>query len=243
MGNENGKLNLHQRLVAVRRSVPYLKKDNKGFQFQYVSSSQTLGNLRSAMDEFNLLLVPAVLEVKTSQKITKKGETHFTFTELFMQFTWINADNPEETLVVPFYGQGVDDAEKGVGKALTYAEKYFLLKFFNIPTDKDDPDSFQKRNAPTKQQQKPQQKKPEQKLYNPNKATAAISDMLAELQYIDPANNESEEGIKISYGVTDLADLTREQAGQVYKRLSGLVDTAQGTEATQTEEISNANAL
>jgi hypothetical protein len=43
-----------------------------------------------------------------------------------------------------WYGQGVDIAgEKGVGKAMTYAEKYFMLKFFNIPTDKDDPDSFQ----------------------------------------------------------------------------------------------------
>ena len=40
-----------------------------------------------------------------------------------------------------FYGQGVDiSGEKGVGKALTYAEKYFLLKFFNIPTDEADPD-------------------------------------------------------------------------------------------------------
>ncbi|MNP04955.1 ERF superfamily protein [compost metagenome] len=46
----------------------------------------------------------------------------------------------------PWYSQGVDIAgEKGVGKALTYGEKYFILKFFNIPTDKDDPDTFQKK--------------------------------------------------------------------------------------------------
>ena len=32
-----------------------------------------------------------------------------------------------------------------MGKALTYGEKYFLLKFFNIATDKDDPDSFQRK--------------------------------------------------------------------------------------------------
>lgn len=35
---------------------------------------------------------------------------------------------------------------EGIGKALTYAEKYFLLKQFNIPTDNDDPDSFQQRS-------------------------------------------------------------------------------------------------
>lgn len=45
---------------------------------------------------------------------------------------------------MPFYAQGIDtEGEKGVGKALTYAEKYFLLKQFNIATDTDDPDSFQ----------------------------------------------------------------------------------------------------
>ena len=67
------------------------------------------------------------------------------FTELDLEFTWINAENPEETIVCPWYGQGVDSGEKGVGKALTYAEKYFILKQFNIATDKDDPDSFQKK--------------------------------------------------------------------------------------------------
>jgi len=64
-------------------------------------------------------------------------------TELTVEFVWVNADNPEETIVCPWYGQGLDTGEKGVGKALTYAEKYFLLKFFNIPTDEDDPDGAQ----------------------------------------------------------------------------------------------------
>lgn len=36
-----------------------------------------------------------------------------------------------------------------VGKALTYAEKYFLLKTFNIATNGgSDPDSFQEKSDP-----------------------------------------------------------------------------------------------
>jgi hypothetical protein len=63
-----------------------------------------------------------------------------------MVMTWINADDPKEIIECIWYAQGVDIAgEKGVGKALTYAEKTFMLKFFNIPTDKDDPDSFQQK--------------------------------------------------------------------------------------------------
>ena len=33
---------------------------------------------------------------------------------------------------------------KAHGTALTYAERYFLMKFFNIPTDEDDADAKQK---------------------------------------------------------------------------------------------------
>ena len=77
------------------------------------------------------------------------------FTELIMTMTWVNSDNPDKKIECPWYAQGVDTAgEKGVGKALTYGEKYFLLKFFNIATDDMDPDSFQK-NVESKKQPDP----------------------------------------------------------------------------------------
>lgn len=137
-------LNIYQKLIEVRKSCPYLKKDNKGFQFNYVSSSQALGTLRDEMDAQGLLLVPSVTSAVKSEKTTKKGDIEI-LTELNMKFIWINAENPVEFIECPFYAQGIDSGEKGVGKALTYAEKYFLLKFFNIATDLDDPDSFQKK--------------------------------------------------------------------------------------------------
>lgn len=135
-------MNIYQKLIEVRKTCQYLKKDNKGYQFQYVSSSQTLGTLRQAMDEQGLLLVPAVNSFEVRDHTTSKGG-HENYTLLDMTFTWVNADNPEERVECGWTGQGLDTGEKGVGKALTYAEKYFLLKFFNIATDKDDPDAFQ----------------------------------------------------------------------------------------------------
>lgn len=151
-------MNLYQKLVEVKKSVSYLKKEADGHQYKYVSSSQVLGELRSKMNELNLLLVPSVRDTKVSEDMvvgTDKfgAEKHTTtyFTEIHMDMTWIDADNPDDRLTSPWYAQGVDIAgEKGVGKAYTYAEKYFLLKFFNIPTDKDDPDSFQRKHEDTK---------------------------------------------------------------------------------------------
>lgn len=145
-------MNIYQKLIEVRKEVPYIQKADKGAQYNYTGSSRVLAACKNKMDELGLLLVPAVTGHKLSESpiefkdgngnVTKRTTTYFT--ELEMTMTWINAENPEEKIVSPWYAQGVDIAgEKGVGKALTYGEKYFLLKFFNIATDKDDPDAFQ----------------------------------------------------------------------------------------------------
>ena len=40
----------------------------------------------------------------------------------------------------------MNDWEKGLGSALTYAERYFLLKYFHIATDEDDIDNTGRKN-------------------------------------------------------------------------------------------------
>lgn len=136
------KLNLYQKLVEVRKNVSYLKKDAVGKQYQYVSASQVIGSVKDKLNEHGLLLIPRIVGKEVTTQLNGKGTITY-FTELNMEYTWIDTESGEE-LVVPFYSQGVDLAgEKGVGKALTYGEKNFLLKSFNIATDKDDPDAFQ----------------------------------------------------------------------------------------------------
>lgn len=143
-------MNIYEKLLKIKESVEYLKKAQRGNQYDFVSSSQVIAALRAKMNTEKLLLVPNVEDAKFSaiiEKTSAKGNpTADLLTEVFITYKWINAENPEETLSVRWYGQGVDtNGEKGVGKAYTYAEKYFLLKFFNIPTDKDDPDLFEQK--------------------------------------------------------------------------------------------------
>ena len=53
-------LNIYQKLIEVRKTVPYLQKENSGTQYKYVSSSQTLSSVRQKMDEIGLILIPKV---------------------------------------------------------------------------------------------------------------------------------------------------------------------------------------
>lgn len=143
------KLNLHQKMVEIRRTVEFLKKENQGHGFKFVSSSQTLFAVKEKMDELGVLLLPSVDGHTVSPHTTSGGKSWY-FTEIDLEYSWINAEDPKDREVVKWYGQGLDDGEKGVGKAFTYAEKYLMLKTFNIPTDKDDPDAS-KPPADTKQ--------------------------------------------------------------------------------------------
>ncbi|CAH1205802.1 hypothetical protein PAECIP111893_02423 [Paenibacillus plantiphilus] len=143
-------MNIYQKLVEVRKSVPYLQKDSVGKQYNYNSGSQVVAAVRGKMDELSLLLIPEIvghaLHAETVEYTEgnkpKKTTTYFTEVDLIM--TWVNAEAPEERIRIPWYSQGVDIAgEKGVGKAASYGEKTFLIKQFNIPTDELDADAFQ----------------------------------------------------------------------------------------------------
>src|SRR5690625_1734139 len=61
-----------------------------------------------------------------------------------MTYVWQDSANPDDKIEIPWklYGQQ-DDISKAFGSGLTYSERYFLLKFFNAPTDDDDPDTRQ----------------------------------------------------------------------------------------------------
>ena len=145
-------LNVYRKLLEVRKSVPYLQKTSNGHQYNFVGSSAVLAAVRDKLDEQGLLLFPNVVKRELSQSAVENTDkygnlkrTTTYFTELFIEYTWVDVETGE-SVTVPFYAQGIDiGGEKSVGKALTYSEKYFLLKSFNIPTDQDDPDSFQQK--------------------------------------------------------------------------------------------------
>lgn len=54
-------------------------------------------------------------------------------------YRFVNIDNPAEYIDIISFGDGIDSADKAPGKAMTYSDKYALLKAYKIQTG-DDPD-------------------------------------------------------------------------------------------------------
>jgi hypothetical protein len=212
-------LNIYQKLVEVRKSVPYLQKEAKGQQYSYVGSSQVLAAVRAKMDELGLFLSVKVVghnvtgDTVENDNNGKVKRTTTYFTELDLEFTWINADKPEETLTVPFYAQGVDIAgEKGVGKALTYGEKYFLLKTFNIATDKDDPDHFQERSETYR--------KPEPI------TSQEVGTLKTKALEFAGLRGKTIEDVYIALNVANIETLTSKEAKELIAKLTGWIASA-----------------
>ena len=141
-------MNVYEKLVEIKKNIKGFNKDTKGFGFEYVSGSQVLRSVRDKMNELGVLLIPSVdydtMSWEKHEYVTKKGEKKLDFiVTMKMNYTWVNAEDPNDKIVVPWVcmGQQTDDISKAVGTAMTYNERYFLLKFLGLPTDEDDADA------------------------------------------------------------------------------------------------------
>ena len=134
-------MSLYSKLLEVQKSVAGLMKDAQGNAGSYVSGNNVLVPVRAMMDSLGLLLIPEVKEATFTRQDynTSKGQKSEMFCALKIKFTWYDTETGE-SLACDWASSGLNAWDKGYGSALTYGERYFLLKFFHIPTDRDDVD-------------------------------------------------------------------------------------------------------
>ena len=153
-------MSIYKKLLEIKKQVPYIKKDKakgNGLQYSYASPDAVLGTLNPLLNDAGIFLKTEIIK-STSTRIFEKQkgidvyinkqpqgviiDVHETLFDVDFRFTWIDTDTDEREVCL-FSASGVNGDEKGLGSAMTYAERYFLLKTFNIPTGDDDPDAFQ----------------------------------------------------------------------------------------------------
>jgi hypothetical protein len=128
-------MNIYQKLVEVRKSVKSFEKSASGYNFKYVPGVQILTEIKSTMDSQGIILEHHLTETT----VTHLEKTWFVSSK--MKMVWVNSEKPEDKIEIDWFCTGEQkDPSQALGSALTYSERYFLLKFFGIPTDEDDPD-------------------------------------------------------------------------------------------------------
>lgn len=139
---------MHQVQAATRSLAANTEGQTGAARYNYVSGAKLLGVIRPLMDKLGLILTQEVMDIKNEPitYMTRNGEKTEMFTTVHIRFTWVDTDDGSQ-VVNDFFSNGMNAWDKGLGSALTYAERYYLMKTFHIATDEDDVDALVKEEA------------------------------------------------------------------------------------------------
>lgn len=149
--NEIDGLNIYQKLLIIQQKINGLAKDKDGEmnKYKYVTGDKLLGYVKPLMNEMRLLLKQEIISIENVRQdyATKNGSKSEINSKVMFRFTWVDVDTKEKDENL-FGSNGQNGWDKGVGSALTYAERYFILKYFHIATDEDDIDNPDAKQEP-----------------------------------------------------------------------------------------------
>ena len=136
-------LNIYQRLLKITEELATVKKGltvgSGSYGYKAVGEMDILNAVKPLEIEYGVYSYP-MNRVLVSQDIltTDKNKTKFMM-RVETTYRFVNVDKPSEFVDQVSYGDGVDSLDKSPGKAMTYSDKYSLMKAYKIMTG-DDPD-------------------------------------------------------------------------------------------------------
>lgn len=145
------KLNIYEKLSMITEEIGVIEKGltvqiNKVNNYKAVSERDVLDAVKPIERKYRIYSYPVKREVIDKDILVKETEYNGNVTKtntLFMRinttYRFVNLDNPSEYVETTVYGDGLDTGDKAPGKAMTYADKYALMKAYKLSTG-DDPD-------------------------------------------------------------------------------------------------------
>lgn len=142
-------MNIYQRMSAITLEISAIAKNLEvGFgqnKYKAVGEADVLFSVKPIEAKHGVYSYPVDREIIESGVLTsidKNGnEKKQQFMRLKTTYRFVNMDDPKDYLDITTYGDGVDSQDKAPGKAMTYGDKYALLKAFKIITG-EDPDQY-----------------------------------------------------------------------------------------------------
>lgn len=141
-------MNLFEKLLAITSEIKTVnKKLEVGVgksKYKAVGEADVLAAVKVLEEKYKVYSYPCHREVIDRAILETEKEYDGNITrgnQIFLRietiYRFVNAENPEESIEITTYGDGIDTQDKAVGKAMTYADKYALLKAYKIITGID----------------------------------------------------------------------------------------------------------
>ena len=141
-------LNIYQRMSAITKDLQTVAKNlsvdtGNGKSYKAVSERDIIDAVKPIEIKHGVYSYPFSRDIIESQMLTEENQkytrTKF-YTKLMTTYRFVNVDKPDEFIDIVSYSTGLDSGDKGDGKAMTYGDKYALMKAYKISTG-DDPDA------------------------------------------------------------------------------------------------------
>ena len=144
-------LNIYEKMSLITTEMAVIEKNlkvavNAKNSYKAVSERDVLDNVKPLEAKYRVYSYPLKREITDKDTLVKETEyngnvtrTNTLFMRLSTVYRFINIDKPEEYIDIDTFGDGLDTGDKAPGKAMTYADKYALMKAYKISTG-DDPD-------------------------------------------------------------------------------------------------------
>ena len=177
---------------ADKRLIPDLLKAENGNNFRAVSESAILDVINPILIEHEWFYEVRVKksDLQIREAYGSKGKKLQFIATIEVAVVFHNCLFPEEMVGTESVGMGIDDNDKAMGKAYTYAVKYALLKLFRLRFG-DDPDFEASKplhvEKPKEEKESkkvtPKEEKPVEKLQKPSKkSTSGMDKPMTEAQ-------------------------------------------------------------
>lgn len=218
---------LAAKILLVMQDVESVAKDktNDFHKYSYASDAAVVTAAREAMIKHALVLIPSHLEEKREEKQDEKGWSYFT--TLKVNYRLCDADSGEFFDSVST-GYGQDKGDKGIYKAATGAEKYYLTKTFLIPTE-DDPERDGAKPRPQSRpavQSAPRPPAAPEKTHLPTQVTDDIEGIVNDIKSKLVALNDGSEPL-INDHLAKITQWTNKQTGEMkFLKISDLSSVA-----------------
>ena len=169
-------MNLFEKMAAITAELGTVAKNmtvdtGKNKSYKAVSERDVLDAVKPLEAKYKVYSYPVSRETVESERLESEStyngnttkKTTF-YTRLKTVYRFVNAEKPEEYIETTVFSIGIDSQDKGDGKAMTYGDKYALMKAYKISTG-DDPD--QNASVDTDyRKDKAAEKKQDQKAYS-----------------------------------------------------------------------------
>lgn len=205
-------MNIYEKINEVMKLIEYLTKDDKvsfgTTNYKAISEEKVTTSVRKELVNVGIVIAPIeqtmnVTELmRTDKSVNQRADVN-------VKYRVQNIEDVNDYIIVSSSGSGVDTQDKAIGKAMTYAYKYMLLRTFAIPTG-EDPDKISSAETDAKMEKEINQRKLN------DKEVDILTKTIAKYNLTDEEVNK----ILTKYGYKELKDIDFENYAKIGNEMS-----------------------